>query len=108
MNKKHRILHELWVCYVGGYAGIPQDTRTIFHALSECDAIDLDGLLYLSRISFPFRKKLSAKWNTAAFLNEFNEQSIDKTALSAWQRFQFRAARGVELLNILLKNKFSL
>jgi len=57
MKKNYRILHDLWVSLVGGYAGIPQDTRTIFSTLAQSDAIKIDGLLYLSQAHPDMKKK---------------------------------------------------
>lgn len=108
MNKKLRILHELWVCVIGGYAGIPQDTRTIFQVLSECDSIQLDGFYYLPRTTFPLRKKLNEKWRSEQFLQEFKEQRIERKAKNAFETFLFRTSRLFELGNVLIKNRFGL
>lgn len=108
MIKKHRILQELWVCSIGGYAGIPQDTRTIFQVLSECSSVQLEGLLYLSRIPFPFRKKFTKNWNTEHFFNELNKQSYDLKPINKFEKFIYRSLRFMELINIFLQNQFDL
>jgi glycosyltransferase involved in cell wall biosynthesis len=46
MSQKMKVLQDLWIAFVGGYAGIPQDARHVFNALSEIDSIQVDGLFY--------------------------------------------------------------
>lgn len=60
MSKKYRVLHDLWVSFVGGYAGIPQDTRLIFNILSQSESLQVDGFFY------PKKKRLSLRSQTEA------------------------------------------
>lgn len=56
MSNKFRVLHDLWIAFDGGYAGIPQDTRLIFDVLAKNDVLNVDGLFYTRRKNF-FRKQ---------------------------------------------------
>jgi glycosyltransferase involved in cell wall biosynthesis len=55
MSKKLRVLQDLWVSFVGGYGGIPQDSRHIFNVLSQIESVELEGLFYRKSKSLSLR-----------------------------------------------------
>lgn len=94
MTKKLRILHSLWLTLFPGNAGIPQDTRLIFSALSECESLELDGFLFSKRKKFLFRQPKVSKLDLQnrergnQYLIEAIEDISNKRHLSIVQKLQ--------------------
>jgi glycosyltransferase involved in cell wall biosynthesis len=111
MSKKYRILHDLWISFVGGYAGIPQDTRLIFNVLAQCDALQLDGLLYTKRKHFSLRKKTQPTSreeivnDSGRFLHDALE---DLPVVQAGILNKLKLMLTAEITNTYLKRKYDL
>ncbi len=111
MNKKHKVLFDLWITFLGGYAGIPQDTRLNFDVLSQCDNVELDG--------FSYTKKKTLNWRRKPVSMDVNENLVAGNdflfdAIADVKRVEntfFRKLKiywQVEISNTILKQRYGL
>jgi glycosyltransferase involved in cell wall biosynthesis len=110
-SKKIRILQDLWVSLVGGYAGIPQDTRLNFNVLSQCDALELDGLLYTKRKHLSLRKKTIPQTRDEIVMasNQFLHDALeDLPVVKSGIVDKIKMMVSAEITNTYLKRKYSL
>lgn len=111
MQKQYRILYDLWISFVGGYAGIPQDSRLIFDVLTQANALKIDGLFYTKKKFLNLRKELVSDDRQVINLSssKFLYDALDdlhRVENSLLRKLQIYLT--VEVSNTVLRQKYGL
>lgn len=111
MVNKIRVLQDLWVSFVGGYAGIPQDTRLIFDALTQCDTVQVDGLFYNKKKSIASKSNAQHEAVIDSILasSDFLYDALDDLQRVNKNLFKkLKVYLSLEVSNTILRQKYQL
>ncbi|MHB1947383.1 MAG: glycosyltransferase family 4 protein [Gammaproteobacteria bacterium] len=94
--KKYHILHSLWLTLAQGNAGMHQDARLIFSALSQCESLAVDGFLFSKR-----KKSLVHQPKVAQLINNYNQLADSYLSELAEDRSQGRKLNFLKKLQLM-------